>query len=142
MELSEIIRPGMSKEETFLVEEEHSAAHVGSGSLRVLATPWMITYMERVARKFLGELLPVGYSSVGVHVDVYHLVPAAVGSKVKARAEVLTLEGNRVNFSIEAWDGSEKIGSGQHQRVVIDEARFLRRLAAKIGGEQSAPPQA
>lgn len=142
MELSEIIRPGMSKEETFLVEEEHSAAHVGSGSLRVLATPWMILYMERVARKFLGELLPVGYTSVGVHVDVYHLAPAAVGSPVKARAEVLALEGNRVDFSIEAWDDSEKIGSGQHQRVVIDEARFLRRIAAKISGGQGAPPQA
>lgn len=142
MELNEIIHPGMAKEETFLVEEAHSAAHVGSGSLRVLATPWMITYMERVARSFLGELLPNGYSSVGVHVDVYHLAPAAVGSHVKTRVEVLSLEGSRVNFSVEAWDGLEKIGSGQHQRVVIDEARFLRRIAAKVGGEQGSPPQA
>jgi len=139
MELNGIIHPGMAKEGTFLVEEAHSAAHVGSGSLRVLATPWMITYMERVARSFLGELLPKGYSSVGVHVDVYHLAPAAVGSQVKARAEVLSLEGSRVNFSVEVWDGSEKIGSGQHQRVVIEEARFLRRIAAKVGGEPGSP---
>jgi predicted thioesterase len=140
MELNEIIQPGMAKEETFLVEEAHSAAHVGSGSLRVLATPWMITYMERVARSFLGELLPQGLSSVGVHVDVYHLAPAAVGSRVKVCAEVLSLEGSRVSFRVDAWDEAEKIGTGQHERVVIDEARFLRRIAAKIGGEPGTPP--
>lgn len=131
MDFEEIIQPGMSKEETFLVEEQHTAIHVGSGSLRVLATPWMIAYMERVARKFLGELLPQGYSSVGVHVDVSHLAPSPVGSQVKARVEILSVEGSKINFIIEAWDEEEKIGTGQHQRVVIDEARFLRRVAAK-----------
>ena len=140
MELDQIIRPGMSKEETFLVEEEHTAIHVGSGSLRVLASPWMIAYMERVARKFLSEYLPEGLSSVGVRVDVQHLAPSTVGSRVNARVEVLTIEGNRVNFSVEAWDGEEKIGSGQHQRVVIDEARFLRRVAAKADLQKSFDP--
>ena len=133
MEVEKIFQPGMSKEETFTVEEQHTAVHVGSGSLRVLATPWMIAYMERVARKFLGELLPQGYSSVGVRVDVRHLAPSPVGSRVRAHVEVLSVEGTKVDFNVEAWDGEEKIGAGQHQRVVIDEARFLRRVAAKTG---------
>ena len=134
MDLIEIIQPGMGKEELYLVEEEHTAAHVGSGSLRVLATPWMIAYMERVARDFLSEHLPEGYSSVGVRVDVQHLAPSLVGSQVSVHARVLSLDGARVNFSVEAWDGPEQIGVGEHQRVVIDEARFLRRIAAKTGG--------
>lgn len=132
MDLEHIIQPGMFKEETFLVEEKHSAMHVGSGSLRVLATPWMIAFIERVAQKFMGELLPEGYTSVGVRVDVQHLAPSPVGSRVTARAEVVSVEGSKVNFNVEAWDGVEKIGSGQHQRVAIDEARFLRRVAAKM----------
>jgi predicted thioesterase len=42
-----------------------------------------------------------------------------------------------VDFKVEAWDGTEKIGVGQHQRVVIEEARFLRRVAAKTGESQA-----
>lgn len=138
MELTEFVQPGMSREEDFLVEEEHSAIHIGSGSLRVLATPWMIAFMERTARRLLGDLLPTGYSSVGVRVDVQHLAPSPVGSIVKARAEVTKLEGWKVDFTIQAWDGFEKIGAGYHQRVVIDEERFLRRVAKKDALNPSA----
>ena len=48
MELSKHIKPGMTREEDFLVEEQNAAIHVGSGSSPVLATPWMIAFMERV----------------------------------------------------------------------------------------------
>jgi fluoroacetyl-CoA thioesterase len=137
MDFNEIFLPGMSMEETFPVEEQHTAMHVGSGSLRVLATPWMIAFMERVARKFMGEHLPTGYSSVGVRVDVRHLAPSPVGSRVVARAVVISVQGSRVDFKVEAWDRTEKIGVGQHQRVVIEEARFLRRVAAKTGESQA-----
>jgi fluoroacetyl-CoA thioesterase len=137
MDFEELFRPGMSQEETSLVEEQHTAAHVGSGSMRVLATPWMIAFMEHVARKLMGEHLPEGYSSVGVRVDVSHLAPTPVGSWVKARAEIISVEGSKVNFKVEAWEGEEKIGDGQHQRVVIDEARFFRRIAAKTGEQPS-----
>ena len=131
MELHQIIKPGLKKELVFQVEEEHSAVHVGSGSLRVLATPWMIAFMERTARQLLGELLPEGYSSVGVRVEVSHLAPTPVGSIVKASALVTVIEDTKVYFDLGAWDDVEKIGVGQHQRVVIDEERFLRRVAKK-----------
>jgi predicted thioesterase len=131
MELHQIIKPGMKKEFAFQVEEEHSAVHVGSGSLRVLATPWMIAFMERTARQLLGELLPEGYSSVGVRVEVSHLAPTPVGSMVKTSAQVTVIEDTKVYFDLGAWDDVEKIGVGQHQRVVIDEERFLRRVAKK-----------
>lgn len=137
MELEQLIKPGMTGEETFPVKEEHSAIHVGSGSLRVLATPWMIGFMERICQKLLAEHLPQGFTSVGMRVDVQHLAPSPVGSQIKVRGEVVSLDGNKVNFQVEAWDGVEKIGAGQHLRVVIDEARFLRRVAAKLGSKES-----
>ena len=131
MELSEFVQIGMSQEETFTVEEQHTAAHVGSGSSRVLASPWMIAFMERAARKLLGDVLPEGLSSVGVHVDVRHLAPSPVGSQVRARAEVTAVQGSKVDFTIQAWDEHELVGEGTHRRAVIDEARFLSRVASK-----------
>ncbi len=76
--------------------------------------------------------MPEGFSSVGTHLDVHHMAPTPVGATIRVRAEVLSLEGNRIYFSIEAWDNLEKIGEGRHERVVIDEARFLRRVENKI----------
>jgi fluoroacetyl-CoA thioesterase len=55
-----------------------------------------------------------------------------VGARIRVKAEVRSLDGNRVYFSIEAWDNLEKIGEGTHERVVIDEARFLKRVEKKI----------
>jgi fluoroacetyl-CoA thioesterase len=132
MELSELILPGMTREDSFLITVENSAIHLGSGSSRVLATPWMIAFMERVSHRLLTCCLPEGFSSVGTHLDVHHLAPTPVGATIRVRAEVLSLEENRVYFLVEAWDNLEKIGEGKHERVVIDEARFLRRVEKKI----------
>lgn len=131
MELMELFQPGMSKELTFQVEEQYTAIHIGSGSMSVLATPSMIAFMERSARMLLGERLPQGYSNVGVLVEVRHLAPSPLGASVRVRCEILEVAGPRVTFSVEAWDEQEKIGEGKHQRVVIDEARFLKRVEAK-----------
>jgi len=131
MDLIQILRPGMQREETFRVEEEHAAIHIGSGSSRVLATPWMIAFMERVSHRLVSENLPQGYSSVGVVVDVRHLAPTPIGGTVRVRAEIIELNGLNVALVVQAWDESERVGEGRHQRVVIDEARFLKRVEAK-----------
>jgi predicted thioesterase len=133
MDLTEIIQPGMSNEDVFLVGEENLAIHIGSGSSPVLATPWMIAFMERLAHHLLVSCLPEGYSSVGVHVDVRHMAPTPLGVELRVRAEVTEVDGMRVKFSIQAWDRQEKIGEGGHERVVIDEARFLKRVESKRG---------
>lgn len=131
MDIEKVIQKGMTREETFQVAEEHTAIHVGSGGSRVLATPWMIAFMERAAHRLLAENLPAGESSVGVLVDVRHLAPTPIGAAVRVQVEIVTLDGAQVTFSVQAWDQAEKIGEGRHQRVVINEARFLRRVEGK-----------
>lgn len=132
MERDNLIKPGMTREEIFLVDEDKTARHVGSGASRVLASPWLIAFMERVAHRLIAEHLPDGYSSVGVHVNVRHLAPTPVGSQVRVRAEVTEVDGTRVTLLVQAWDHVELVGDGSHQRMVIDQERFLRRVGAKL----------
>lgn len=131
MDFSALIEPGMSLEDSFEVGAEHTAARVGSGAAPVLATPWLVAYMERVAHRLLAERLPEGYSSVGVLVHIRHLAPTPEGSPVRVVCRVTQVEGPRVTFSIQAWDSTEQVGEAEHERVVIDQARFMRRVAAK-----------
>lgn len=131
MELTELIQPGAKNEQRFTVTEENLASQVGSGLARVLATPWMIAFMEGTAHRLLTCCLPEGYSSVGTLVNVRHLAPTPVGSEVRVVAEVLSVEEYRVYFSVRAWDELDLIGEGEHERAVIEEARFLRRIEKK-----------
>ena len=131
MDLEKVVKKGLVHEDSFQVAEEHLAIQVGSGGSRVLATPWLIAFMERVAYRMLEDVLPEGRSSVGVLVDVRHMAPTPIGSTVRVRAEIEDLQGSSVVYRVQAWDQVEKIGQGSHQRVVIDEARFLKRLEGK-----------
>jgi fluoroacetyl-CoA thioesterase len=131
MELSEHIKPGLTREEDFLVEEQNAAIHVGSGSSPVLATPWMIAFMERVSHRLLAEHLSPEETSVGIYLEIKHLAPTPVGSTVQVKTRITAVEGNSVTFNVETWDHVEKVGEGTHRRAVIDEARFLRRVEDK-----------
>ena len=134
MDFNKMIQPGMIHKEAFIVEEIHLAQHVGSGSARVLATPWMIGFMERTSHRLIASHLPDGYSSVGVMVHIRHLAPSLLGSTIKVEAEVLSLEGTRVMLKIQAWDEVDLIGDGTHERFIIDVERYLKRLTAKQKG--------
>jgi predicted thioesterase len=131
MEGNQMITRGMAREETFQVTEEHAAIHVGSGSSPVLATPWMIAFMERVSHRLLAEHLSPGETSVGIFLEIKHLAPTPVGTPVRVKAQVVEVADNLVTFDVQAWDHVEKVGEGMHRRAVIDEARFLRRVKKK-----------
>ena len=134
MEFAECIEVGMKHEATFQVDEQYTAFHIGSGALRVLATPSMIGFMERISHQLLARCLPEGYSSVGALVDVRHLAPTPLGWTVRVTSEVIDVEGRKVTLAVEAWDDEEKVGEGRHQRVVINLERFLQRVEAKQKG--------
>lgn len=133
MDTTAMITTGMTNEAEFVVEEQHLAQHIGSGSIGVLSTPSMIGFMERVSLLLLASALPENYSSVGTRVDVRHLAPTPLGATVRVRAEVTAVDGNKITLAIKAWDEKELIGEGQHYRMVIDLERFMKRVSAKTG---------
>jgi fluoroacetyl-CoA thioesterase len=114
-----------------VVAAEHTAKHIGSGGVQVLATPQMILLMERAGVAAVDHLLPEGYRTVGVHLDVRHLAPTPIGFEVTAAAELTAVNGRQLTFRVTAHDGTELVGEGSHQRAIIDVARFGERVAQK-----------
>src|SRR5438874_13241580 len=112
-----------------LVRPEHLANQFKDTALPpVLATPVMIMAMENAALNAIKPYLDAGESAVGTQVDVRHLAATPAGRTITADAEVTEVTGRRVAFRIEARDGTQKIGSGTHERIVIDLAEFSARL--------------
>jgi predicted thioesterase len=126
------IRPGLTGGAELIVAAEHTAPRIGSGQIAVLATPVMINLIEAAALAACEHLLPPGYQSLGIHLDVRHTAATPVGLKVAAAAEVLSVEGRTITFRVEARDEREVIGGGTHSRVVVNLARFDARVQRKL----------
>jgi len=122
---------GTSGEEKLLVTSEVAINFLGMEGARVLSTPHMIGFMERTCRNTVLPLLDPGYDTVGTHVNVAHLAAAPMGTTVTFRAEVTKVGERRVEFRVEAWDETEKIGEGTHERAIVNVAKFATKMAEK-----------
>jgi predicted thioesterase len=129
------IKPGMTGTAELVVGEEHTAPRVGSGKVRVLATPVMINLIEAAALKAAEHLLPAGHQSLGTLLNVKHIAATPVGMKIKASAVVTKVEGRNIYFDVSAEDEKEPIGGGTHERVVVNVERFDKRVQRKLAGE-------
>jgi predicted thioesterase len=126
------VRQGLAGHAELTVGEEHTAPSIGSGKVRVLATPVMINLIEAAALAAVEHLLPEGYQSLGTHLDVRHLAATPVGMKVRATAVVEGFSERTISFKVEARDEIELIGDGVHERVVVNVAKFDLRVQKKL----------
>jgi predicted thioesterase len=136
MNVTSELHPGLTGSAEILVGTRDTAPHVGSGKVKVLATPVMVSLMEEASLNAVEGLLPPGHQTVGTRLDITHVAATPVGLRVTAQAEVTRVEGRRVTFRVWADDEKERIGEGTHERIVIEVSRFDRRAQEKI------PPRA
>ena len=78
------IQLGLTGTAVLIVAPEHTAPRVGSGRIAVLATPVMINLIEAAALTAVEHLLPGGYQSLGIRLDVRHFAATPVGLRVGA----------------------------------------------------------
>src|SRR5258708_38633932 len=123
---------GATGTSTLRVAPDHLANRFKDAMLpQVLATPVMILIMENAALDAIKPYLDQGESAVGTAINVRHLAATPVGHDVRAEAEVVKVDGKRLEFKVSAIDGMEDIGHGTHHRMVIDLPSFNARLAKK-----------
>jgi len=114
-----------------LVQPQHLADRFKDAILPpVFATPVMIMVMENAALNAVRAYLDPGESAVGTAVSVRHLAATPVGRQVTGEAEVTRVDGRQIEFTVRAAEGDKEIGTGTHSRVVIDLAKFVRRLGS------------
>lgn len=111
---------------TRLVSENETAVFLGSGGLEVYATPAMICHMELAAYSLAAE---EGHQTVGTKVDISHLRACKAGTEVTITAELVEVDGRRLEYIVKAEDEKGLLGEGKHQRFIIDPERFMAKLA-------------
>jgi fluoroacetyl-CoA thioesterase len=117
---------------TLVLGVEHLASTANPALPQVMATPMMILTMEQAAMRALTDYMEPGETSVGTLVNVEHLAATPLGHTVRAEAEVVKVEGRRVEFRVAAFDEQEQIGRGTHGRAIVELGKFNQRLQAKL----------
>ena len=123
-----MIEVGLKHTSTLVVTDDVTAVKIGSGDMAVLATPAMMALMENAAMLAVADALPEGSPTVGGHIASSHLKPSKVGDTVTATAEVVKVDGKKIEFKVSAYQGDVLIGEGSHLRFVVDRERFMSKL--------------
>ena len=120
---------GIKNEKSLIVTEDLTASKVGSGLLRVYATPSMIALMENTGAESVQSYLAEGEGTVGVAVDIKHISATPVGMTVRCESLLKEVNGKKLVFEVNAYDEKGLIGTGIHKRAVINNETFMARLS-------------
>lgn len=123
-----LIEKGLKYSVGVRVDDTNTARKLGSGDMDVFATPAMIALMENAAMSAVADALPEGSATVGILINVNHTRATKMGDIVTAYAELTETDGRKLTFKVSAMDSKGEIGSGTHQRFIVDRERFLGKL--------------
>jgi fluoroacetyl-CoA thioesterase len=126
-------RIGTTGEFSFVVGAEHAIDFATDGMPAVLSTPKLIGLIERTARESMYPFLEGNERTVGAELEIRHLAPTPIGSRVAIVTRVIQAEGRTIDFQFEVRDEQEMLARGLHKRAVITVEGFARRIAKKMG---------
>lgn len=126
--MNNYLSTGIQGHQTKIVEKKDTANHYGSGAAEVFATPALIALMEKTAFESIEALLPEGFSSVGIEINVQHSKASLPGAIITCKSELIRIDGKKVFFSILAYDEKGQVGKAEHTRYIINSEEFMKRL--------------
>ena len=128
------IKLGTKNERRIKVSQNQTTSFLWEGE-NVFSTPSMISEMEETCRLLLKEqFLKVDseWDSVGTVVDINHTAATPVGAEIILKAEIIGVDGRRVQFKVSTEDNLEQIGEGKHERFIINIPKFKEKFSLKV----------
>jgi fluoroacetyl-CoA thioesterase len=136
--MKETLKPGLRYVHTYVVPPSKTVPALYPESEEfvampeVFATGFLVGFLEWACIKAVNPHLDWPLEqTVGTHIDVSHEAATPVGLEVTATVELLSVEGRKLVFAVEAHDGVDLISKGRHERHVINKVKFEAKLDAK-----------
>lgn len=122
---------GMTHEKVLKTGPEHSARHFYPDLPDVFGTPFLVGLFEGVSAELMAPHLSPGEQSVGIGMNLKHTAPTPLGMEIRAKTEVIAVDGRKLTFKVEAFDEKEKIGEAVHERFIINAEKFNQKVESK-----------
>lgn len=125
-----VVLPGTRASFQQVPGQKHLASAVGNTGVEAVATSWLIVFLEDASDRVVKHAYEDQEATVGVSVDVEHRGMAWAGTAVDCHAELIRVDGKRLEFAVRAEQQGREIMTGKHQRHVVNLARFENRKPA------------
>jgi fluoroacetyl-CoA thioesterase len=119
---------GTRAEVRYTVEFRHTLAALHDILPPVLATPWMIGWMEQACYVAQEPFCEPGEVTVGTAIHVDHRAPTTVGQAVIADAVLEGIDGRFFIYRVSARSDQGVIGAGTVHRAVVNVEKFMRKM--------------
>ncbi|MDO4554612.1 MAG: thioesterase family protein [Lachnospiraceae bacterium] len=126
-----MLTEGMTAILTEEVTMDNAAITVGSGSLPVYATPAMIALIEKSAVELLTGNLPESTTTVGTKLEINHVSATPTGMSVVCKCTLVKIDRRKLVFEVEVADQAGVIGTGTHERFMVEADSFLKKAESK-----------
>ena len=119
--------PGLGASVELQVDDKDTAAELRSGDVPMLGTPRLVALAEEASVAAIRDHLAAGMTTVGMRVQLDHLIPTPVGESVKAEATLERVEGRRLTFAFSVTSKRGLVSAGRLVRVVVNKERFIEK---------------
>lgn len=128
----ENLKVGLKNSLAQVVTENDTAVAVGSGSLKVLATPKLIALVEKAAADLAEKNLPPALTSVGTLINFEHTAPTPVNLNFRAEVEISEIDGRKIIFNVATYDERGEMGRGIHERFIVNRENFQAKANSRF----------
>lgn len=122
---------GIKGELSCIVEDKDTAKALKTGDLDIFSTSAMISMMELTVCKSLEGHLSKGTTTVGKSMNIQHFCPTPVGTAIKFESKLVKIDGKNLTFEVRALDPFGVMGSGVHERTIVDKQYFTMKALVK-----------
>jgi fluoroacetyl-CoA thioesterase len=119
--MRDTLQTGIERDDEHTVTKEVSAPHL---PVVVLATPAMVSLIERTCLLAVQPHLDDGETTVGTHVCVSHQAAAMEGETVTVHGHLTKIDRRRLTFAVTVTGPRGIISEGTHERAVLSRDRF------------------
>jgi len=129
--MNDDIHIGIKGSGSCMVNKDNTAKTMESGDLDVFATPSMIALIEKTASNIVKPFLEEGKGTVGTMIQVNHTAATPIGVSVNCKCELVAIDNRKLTFNATVYDEFDIIGSGTHERFIIDNSKFMEKANKK-----------
>ena len=121
------VQSGLSAAIELTVGEADTAAALHSGDVPMLGTPRVVALVEEASCAAVKGELDARLTTVGMRIELSHLVPIPVGRRVRAEATLEKCEGRRLTFTVSVMEDQTLVAVGKVTRVIVDRTQFIEK---------------
>ena len=114
---------------------EDSAAAIGNTGVEVVSSPWIVGLLEEASHCVVRDFYDPGEGTVGTRLELSHLAPAFTQIEVTAHARLVHVDGRKLRFEVEAFQGPLSLMRGIHERMLVNLDKFMRNAQARSGAQ-------